>query len=752
MIVLPQGGVVTRPGTRFVREFSNDEPNAETTGIAMWTFDYDPTDYLVILTELRINVYAASTGNFGAPVFSAATPYSGGTISKVAFVQLQDSLLFLTATKRMRVLRLRQNVWSFFDGEGAGYTPPMYDFRDQKSPPRSKIEYSVSFVITPSNRLVLPSVSGQRSPGNIVIVKNSPTQTLNNITLQLANNAATVPGSVSVIYTGNGSTLNYSIEYTYVSSVGDGTGLLQLIPWGDWGNDDIDQFLTTEGTSGAEPLWSGPLIAENDGVEYRCIAPHFSAPANEPGVGASWTTYWILAGTLDPNTDYTKTIWADNQPYGPYNRGWPSTGTGHEQRLVANGSPEARGVIAGSRTGIGKLLDFTTGPDDSDGFVFLLTGSHGLGINWLHSLKLLIVGTSAGFYVQTAVPITPTNVAFSQQSALTLASIPGINVSGEVFYIQRNKRSVRQIQYVDELQSWQSTDMTAYSEHLFKPGVGIKDMVYHPTPDSLLWFLRDDNAWLGFTYEKFYGVTAWHKHASQDPVIHVESMFNGVNEQLVMLFNRREWLGGEYIDRLYLEVLDATSVNELSYAPVFQQGDWAATQTPESGWLPRVDSYQVLAGNGSVTLTVSDRFGNRSVSVIENGVWLGEYLVDQFSLAVTLPNPTILGSYIVVGYSYKARVVPNRIELAAGVTSQPQKIRWTRPMLRLFASTMPLVNGRRPREREQDDLYDTSPALFTGDVEIGNLGSNGELVIEVDRPLPFHMTGIFGLLSVEDGG
>jgi hypothetical protein len=62
---------------------------------------------------------------------------------------------------------------------------------------------------------------------------------------------------------------------------------------------------------------------------------------------------------------------------------------------------------------------------------------------------------------------------------------------------------------------------------------------------------------------------------------------------------------------------------------------------------------------------------------------------------------------------------------------------------------MPTINGTLARERSQDDLYDTATGLYTGDVEITNLGYDGELVIEANVPLPFMMTGIFGTMTVD---
>ena len=185
-----------------------------------------------------------------------------------------------------------------------------------------------------------------------------------------------------------------------------------------------------EGTSGAEPLWSGPGVVLKSAVYYQCILAHIALAINEPGVGANWTTYWVsLGASLPAGTDFTFLYggkpWALNLAAGPYNRGWPSTGTAHEQRLIANGPPPARGTIAGSRTGIGRFLDFTIGVNANDGFVFLIVVANGMSVVWLHSQKFLFVGTSVGVFVQTQIPLAPTNVNFSRQSNYSLDAFRG---------------------------------------------------------------------------------------------------------------------------------------------------------------------------------------------------------------------------------------------------------------------------------------------------------------------------------------
>jgi hypothetical protein len=52
---------------------------------------------------------------------------------------------------------------------------------------------------------------------------------------------------------------------------------------------------------------------EHGGVYYMALKPHLSAAANEPGVGASWTTYWMVLTTATIGD----VVWALDVVYGP---------------------------------------------------------------------------------------------------------------------------------------------------------------------------------------------------------------------------------------------------------------------------------------------------------------------------------------------------------------------------------------------------------------------------------------------------
>ena len=69
---------------------------------------------------------------------------------------------------------------------------------------------------------------------------------------------------------------------------------------------DVDDWMSADlpqGQRSVEGWASGETYAVDDRVtgEYRCILAHTAAAADQPGVGANWTTYWVLQGTTTFN-------------------------------------------------------------------------------------------------------------------------------------------------------------------------------------------------------------------------------------------------------------------------------------------------------------------------------------------------------------------------------------------------------------------------------------------------------------------
>ena len=77
-------------------------------------------------------------------------------------------------------------------------------------------------------------------------------------------------------------------------------------------------------------VYGSYAYVKNGGLVYRCILGHTAAAGNEPGVGASWATYWIQDASLEIASPYLEThlfslkvtqsasmLWITHQSYMP---------------------------------------------------------------------------------------------------------------------------------------------------------------------------------------------------------------------------------------------------------------------------------------------------------------------------------------------------------------------------------------------------------------------------------------------------
>jgi hypothetical protein len=415
------------------------------------------------------------------------------------------------------------------------------------------------------------------------------------------------------------------------------------------------------------------------------------------------------------------------------------------------------------------MFNFTLGVNDGDGMLFRLTGVDNAVIHWLKSMDKLYIGTSAGVFVQAASPWTPTNVQFARINGFRCdQQIHPVEVEGELFFPTIGGRQIRQVSFSNDLQAWQSFDLTAFAEHLFTDTLRVKQLASHEGVASLMWAVRTDGALLGLTYSPAYNALAWHKHSVADPVLQVAPAFDGQKYVAVVLVNRLTYADQLWSFHPMLETLEHTSQNLFQSEPtLFTEGatphDWQLVVNQPKDWSIHMDSweqipynlFQQIAGTKAekeppvrFLITLPPRMALRRVGVVDNGVYMGSYVANILGQVVVVGVP--LGP-LIVGFEFPARIEPNRLESKAVMTSQSMKVRWVKPVLRLLTSALPLVNGFRPNERSQDDVYDEATGLFTGDVYMVSFGSDGRLVIEPDLPLPCQLSGIFGLVNVEEG-
>ncbi len=239
-----------------------------------------------------------------------------------------------------------------------------------------------------------------------------------------------------------------------------------------------------------------------------------------------WRPYQITAVNSTTNADVTllgeplrASVATTQWRLGLYSdtTGYPYCGEIYNSRLYLGGPDNA---VVGSVVGAYESMvqQETDGAVLDDGAIVRFVQSRrGARVQWMTSDdKGLIIGTTEGEYVaekpDTLPNYTPTGFDLRRSTKRGSAAIEPMSIDNKTLYVQRNGRTLRQFTYTYENEGYASTNLSKWASHLGVPGFA--EMDYAAEPHSIGWIRRDDNTWVGITYDPEEGTLGWHQHDS----------------------------------------------------------------------------------------------------------------------------------------------------------------------------------------------------------------------------------------------
>ena len=196
--------------------------------------------------------------------------------------------------------------------------------------------------------------------------------------------------------------------------------------------------------------------------------------------------------------------------------GYPQVASFFEQRLYVAATTDQSQTLWGSQT-----ADFENHtPDDFSGTVeaddalnYTLSADDVNAIRWLSAGgDTLVIGTAGGQWVPTAsgVVITPLDITIKPQTTKKAAQVQPMRVDGTVLFAQKGLRKIREFVFSFEVDSYVSPNVTRTSQHVTFGGV--IEMDYQEEPDSIIWMVRNDGQLLSMTYRRDEDVVGWGRH------------------------------------------------------------------------------------------------------------------------------------------------------------------------------------------------------------------------------------------------
>ena len=420
-------------------------------------------------------------------------------------------------------------------------------------------------------------------------------------------------------------------------------------------------------------------------------------------------------------------------------RGYPTTGTFHEQRMVAAGTEYQPSTYWGSV--IDAYLKFKDGDKDDEAYKYTISSNKVDAIRFMESTKRLNLFATGGEYIGQATStneaITPTNIKTSPETAFgTARNVNPVRAGPAILFAQRrgdndnSPRRVREFVYNFQTDQFTAPDLTILADHITKPG--LVRGAYVASPDVMVWYCKTDGNMCALTYERDQQVVGWHGH------------YLGANDDGGLVLDVSA-VPGETGDDLWMIVERVINGETVRYIEVLTQGLEDTGDLEDAHY---VDCALVYEGAPAATISGLRHLEGETVDALADGVPVMGLTVSGSE--ITLPREA---SKVIVGLRYLSRIKTLRVESGAKQgTAQGQIGRVNEVIARLERS----LGGRFGRDNQTtlDDIKYrdesltplTQPIpLFSGDKLLdfdGEWDRDRYIVIEHDDPVPFTVTAI----------
>ncbi len=203
-------------------------------------------------------------------------------------------------------------------------------------------------------------------------------------------------------------------------------------------------------------------------------------------------------------------------------RGWPSSITFHQDRLVFGGSRSHPSGIWMSQVGRHNNFNVGTGLDDEAISITLLSDQRQQICTVVSSDNLQIL-TTTGEWAISSKPLTPSVVDIKQHTSVGSIATRYLSpqkVEGATVFVGQGGQEIRELG-LDELgENYNATDLCALAKHLMRDPV---DIAYNDATRQLF-VVRGDGDMAVLNHNSALGISAWCRYKTQGKFISVASI------------------------------------------------------------------------------------------------------------------------------------------------------------------------------------------------------------------------------------
>lgn len=704
VFIRPYGSAYRRPGTEYV-----DDILGGYTRLKEFSVDAD-TSYLLVFRAANIYVYQGD--ELKATV---STPFGGSELHKLRFAQSADVMFIASGNHPVQVLtRLSDTSWTINDFEPE---PGYFDATSMTD----------GVTITPSattGTVTLTASSGVFSAGQvgnwIEVSQSVAAQTVSRSSSGTSSSITAGPAGWKVISHGTW-TGSFSVEYEVN---GTWKTLRSYSSNNDYNVTESGTFDENTSIRINVSLSSGSLTVDLTRLPYTNKATakitaytdstHVTATVSNPFADTSAGSTWAFGS------------WSDDY-------GYPSCVTFFQDRLCFAASKRCPYMMWMSRTGdyynFGtEQVDGTLTDDSAVAISFISRRDYRI-LHLVAHADLLVMTEGNEWIVNGNEVVTPTNVSPRVQTSRGSTDVVPEMIGGQMIYVQRHGRTVRDLQYNFGTDSYDGMDLTILAKHITQDAT-IVDSAYRQEPDYMVIFVLSDGTAACLTYVNEQRVYAWSRIVTDGKIKSVESVATPYYDDIYFIVERD---GNNYLERL---------------------AEYPHDDFPNSYVL--LDCATAGVNNSpSATITASWLAG-KEVDVLADGRAIKGVEADNTG-TVTLDVPC---TYYAMGLPYKSTWELPNIEMQINDgTMQGRRKKVSEVILRLERSLGGRVgiNVDKTDVIKYDELMAQEVNLYSGEklvtvpnVTAGGFNDRGRVVVESDDPYPLSISSI--VRAVVPGG
>lgn len=698
VFIRPYGSAYRRPGTEYVAEI-DDGYSARMEEFAVNA----DSSYLLVFTILKLRIYKG-----GTLIDTKTTPFSN--LSKLRFAQTGDVMFIASGDNPVQVLT-RTGVDTFANLTEFVPEPGYFDATTMTD----------GVTITPSattGTVTLTASSGVFSAqqvGNWIELQQSvAAQTVSQSATGASSSVEAGPEGWKVITHG---TWKGTVDVEYSSDNSTWKTLRTYTSNSDYnvseaGTFDVNTYIRLNVT-----LTTGSVTADLTAL------PHVNHGTAR--ITAYTSTTQVTAKVHDR---FANTSAAEEWAFGSWSAayGYPSCVTFFQDRLCFAATDRQPYMVWMSRTG--DYFNFGTErvegslTDDSAIGISFITRKDFRILHLMAHSDLLVMTEGNEWIINGAEVVTPTNVSPRVQTSRGSTDVVPEMIGGQMIFVQRHGKTVRDMQYNFGTDSYDGQDLTILAKHITQDKV-IVDSAYRQEPDYMVFFVLDDGTCACLTYVNEQRVYAWCRMVTQGTIMCVGSVTTQTYDDIYFIVARQN---GYFLERL---------------------SDYPHYDTPHDYIMMdcAVHGEEMTPAINTATIAM---FAGQKVEVLADGRRIPGLTADENGV-ITWDVPA---ENVCIGLGYTSIwELPNiEMQLQDG-TMQGRRKKVAEVILRLDNS----LGGRVGLATDKtdvikyDELQRQTVTLYSGEklvtvpnVTIGGFNDKGRVVIVSDDPYPLSISSI----------